>query len=121
MKGVTRTTRKLNYKTGEWDYAEEYFIDGEQVTLKTYKKHFPDKPIGPSGGQSTGWPMKSEALAVHPAQIGQAYERARQAGVTTEFTATGEPVFTSAAHRKRYCENVNAYDRNGGYSDPQVK
>lgn len=121
MKGVIRTVEKLNRKTGNWAYVDEYFIDGVEVSLRLFKKHFPDKPIGLSGGQSTGWPMKSEALAVHPRQLDEARQRAHDAGVPTQFTDTGEPVFTSAAHRKRYCESVNAFDRQGGYSDPQVR
>ena len=67
------------------------------------------------------WPMYSDAAGVHPDQIPQAMQVARERGVATDFTADGRAIFTSAKHRKDYCELYGLYDRNGGYSDPQRK
>jgi putative FmdB family regulatory protein len=64
------------------------------------------------------WPMKSEALGVHPDQIGEAVEQARKLGIPTEFTKDGRPILTSPGHRKRYAEALGFWDKNGGYSDP---
>ncbi len=67
------------------------------------------------------WPMKSEALGVHPDQIGEAREQSIKLGVPTEFTKDGRPILTSPKHRKRYAEALGFHDRNGGYSDPVRK
>ena len=34
-------------------------------------------------------------------------------------TRDGRAIFNSRAHRKRYCESIGMFDRNGGYGDPQ--
>ena len=65
------------------------------------------------------WPLKSSAAGVHPTQAKEATELAAKRGVPTEFTKDGDAVFTSARHRKAYCEAFGMYDRNGGYNDPQ--
>lgn len=65
------------------------------------------------------WPMLSDAAGVHPAQIKEAYAASVKAGVPTGFTPDGRAIFSSAGHRKRYCEANGLYDRNGGFSDPQ--
>ncbi len=61
--------------------------------------------------------MKSEALAVHPEQRGEAIASAKRKGVSTYFDRMGRPVFTSARHRAEYCKAYGFRDRNGGYSD----
>ena len=65
------------------------------------------------------WPLKSNAVGVHPSQCTEATAQAAARGVPTEFTKEGEAVFTSAQHRKSYCQAFGFYDRNAGYSDPQ--
>lgn len=65
------------------------------------------------------WPMKSEAMGCHPSQVGEAMAEAAKRGVPTEFTATGEAIFTSKAHRKLYCESHGYFDRDASYGDPQ--
>ena len=67
------------------------------------------------------WPMKSDAAGVAASQVKEAAEHSRKIGIPTDFTPDGRAVFTSARHRKRYCEAVGLYDRNGGFSDPQRK
>lgn len=74
---------------------------------------------GPGGHLPACWPMRSEALAVHPEEREQAIADAKKAGVPTYFDRHGRPVFESAGHRKRYCEQFGYFDRNGGYGDPQ--
>lgn len=72
-------------------------------------------------GTCGNWPMKSEALGVHPSQVNSAREHAKKIGIPTEYTNDGCPVFTSKSHRKRFCEHptIRVYDRDGGYGDPQ--
>lgn len=63
----------------------------------------------------------STALAVPPQYRGKAMARAKELGVPTFFNERGEPVWESRGHRKRFCERIEVYDMNGGYSDPQRK
>ncbi|OHB56127.1 MAG: hypothetical protein A2Y07_01250 [Planctomycetes bacterium GWF2_50_10] len=65
------------------------------------------------------WPMYSDAAGVGEHQIPEAVEHARAIGIPTDFTSDGQAIFTSRAHRKRYCEAIGLFDRSGGYSDPQ--
>lgn len=66
------------------------------------------------------WPMRSDAMGVHPDDAKAAYEASVKAGVPTQFDGkTGEAIFESPGHRKKYCETFGAFDRNGGYGDPQ--
>jgi hypothetical protein len=62
--------------------------------------------------------MASYAAGVEPEEVPEMMEFDRQHGVQTEYNEEGDPVFTSAAHRKRYCEAHGIFDRNAGYSDP---
>jgi len=73
------------------------------------------------GQQPSTWPMKSNALAVHPSQRNEYMQFAERNGVSTEFDKRGRPVFRTAKHRKQYAELVGATDFDGGYSDPHSK
>ena len=64
-----------------------------------------------------GWPMRSEALAVHPEQRGEATEAAKKAGVPTYFDRIGRPVFTDQGHRKAYMKAFGYRDKNACYGD----
>ncbi len=64
-----------------------------------------------------GWPMVSDAAAVHPSQAKEATEDAAKKGVPTEFTKGGRPIFTSQGHRAAYCKAYGYRDRNGSYGD----
>ena len=64
------------------------------------------------------WPMRSDGAGVHPSQIGKAMETASKMGVPTSFDAkTGQAIFESRAHRKKYLKAHGMHDRNAGYGD----
>jgi hypothetical protein len=65
------------------------------------------------------YPMKSDAVGVHPSQRMEAIAESRALGVPTDFTSDGRAVLESAGHRKRYCEALSYFDKDGGYRDPQ--
>lgn len=98
----------------------KYFIDGKEVTKRTFDRRFPDKPLGGSDSL-VGWkPLASEALAVHPDQIPEAIEDARRKGVPVEFdAATGAPVFSCRTQRNAYLKAYGYFDRDAGYGDTQ--
>lgn len=64
------------------------------------------------------WPIISEAMAIEPGDIKKAKGILRRAGVSTEYTETGEPILTSALHRKEHARAMGFADRNAGYGDP---
>jgi hypothetical protein len=115
MKGVIR----YDTKTGGFLYS----IDGEDVTEAEFNRRMP-KPLagGRAGDSLQAWrrPLKSEALAVHPAQRQEAMADAQAKGVPTDFDEKGRPKFNDRDHRRRYCKAYGYYDRDGGYGDAQI-
>lgn len=100
-----------------------YFLDGKEVSKRTYHKRFP--PLRDSGipAASASWnrPMHSDALAVHPKQRAEAISDAEKKGVPTDFDKEGRPIFPSRQHRNAYMRAYGYFDRDGGYGDPQFK
>jgi len=97
--------------------APDCLIVGEEVATRDFQA----EQCGRRPRNCGTWPMASYAAGVHPSQVPEMMERARAAGVPTEFTSDGDPVFTGPGHRKRYCELFNFFDRNAGLSDPTPK
>jgi len=64
------------------------------------------------------WPMASYAAGIAPEEIPESRKFDREHNVPTDYTPDGDPVFTSAKHRRKYCEAHGLYDRSAGYSDP---
>lgn len=62
-------------------------------------------------------PLLSDALAVHPSQVKEAYEDSVKKGVPTEFLADGRAVLRSREHRRKYLKAYGFYDKDGGYGD----
>jgi hypothetical protein len=66
----------------------------------------------------SNWPMESDAAGVGVEQVAECSKYVAERGVPTEFNAeTGNPVFTSQGHRKRFCQVTGLYDRNASYGD----
>ena len=60
-----------------------------------------------------GWPHEPcVASGVHPKQAQELRDGLRRAGVPTEVTRGGDPVYTSAVHRKKALKCRGMYDRN---------
>lgn len=70
-----------------------------------------------AGGSA--WPIRSDALAVHPKQIKEAMEFDRKNGVPTDYDKYGRPELRDRKHRKRYMMLHGAFDKCGGYGDAQ--
>jgi len=68
------------------------------------------------------WPMESDAAGVHPDQAKEYSEFLKSKGVPTEINPeTGNPIFTSREHRKKFCQVTEMYDRNAGIGDATPK
>lgn len=100
---------------GEWVPVTEYYIDGKPVTEAEFLAAFPDhEDLGSatiSGGHS-GWPLASDALAVHPKQVAAMRELDKKKGVPTDYTPSGRPVFRDRGHRRAYLKAYGKIDRN---------
>ena len=59
------------------------------------------------------WPKVSYAAGVHPDQVPQAEEVDQRAGVPTDYTSGGDPIFRSHQHRKKYLKAHNLVDYSG--------
>lgn len=86
-------------------------------TAKTY--------FNPRAGISTvpaNYPMVSYAAGVHPGQVKEHMEFLREAGCgQVNHTKNGDVIFESKGQRRKVCETLGLFDRNGGHSDPQPK
>jgi hypothetical protein len=58
------------------------------------------------------YPMASYAVGVGISQVPEQMKADKQAGVPTEYTKAGDPIFVSRSHRKRYLKHVGFHDRN---------
>ncbi len=77
------------------------------------------RPPGTGGNTPSCWPMRSEALAVHPEQIPDALERNKRHGVTgVSYDAqTGEAILADRRARCDLMKLEGCHDNNGGYGD----
>lgn len=71
----------------------------------------------PGGTQTTGWPKKSLALAVHPEQVAVANARAKRHGIAAHYEADGTCVLADRAARKKMLRLEGFHDNLGGYGD----
>lgn len=93
-----------------------YFLDGKRVTKKVYLKRYPlpraRKGDIVGGTPLSGWPMKSEALAVHPDQVDEANERNKRAGVNVEYEpGTGVPTIPDRGERRKLLKLEGFFDK----------
>ena len=62
--------------------------------------------------------MESYAAGIDPSEIPEFRKIDAAGGVPTDYSNDGDPIFTSAKHRRKYCRVHKIHDRNAGYSDP---
>jgi hypothetical protein len=81
--------------------------------------------FNPHSGISTMpscYPMVSSAAGVHPGQVKEHMDHLRKMGCgQVNHTSDGDVIFESKGQRKKVCEALGLYDRNGGHSDPAPK
>lgn len=75
----------------------------------------------PGGHLPQCWPMWSDTGGCHPDQVGEWKSALAKEGVSAEFNGKGAIKWESASHRKRCCEALGMFDRNGGYGDPRKR
>ena len=99
-----------------------YLIDGKEVSRDRFIDNSKLEDIietgeVPGGMPCNGYPFYSTAAGVGAENKAEASKICRKAGFPTEFNKDGDPLFTSQAHRKKYCKQFELYDRNAGYGD----
>lgn len=72
---------------------------------------------GAPGVPGEGWPLVSEALAVHPKQVKQANDRARRHGISVEYLPDGRVKIPSRHERAKLLRLEGRHDKSGGYGD----
>lgn len=100
-----------------------YEIDGVRVSKKKFYRLLACPDAGepgdsPGGASASGWPMKSEAMAVGVHQIDQAEARNKRHGINVTYDRrTGEAIIPDRAERKKLIKFHGFFDKDGGYGD----
>lgn len=96
-----------------------YFLGHKEVTEAQYRAEYPAPTEHgiPGGMPLKGWPIISDALAVHPKQVAEHEALCRSKGVPTQTLKDGRVILRDRAHRKQYLKAFNYHDRNGSYGD----
>lgn len=96
-----------------------YKVDGKECTREEYDAFSTVKPMGVpmlGGNTSACWPMKSDALAVHPEQIAEAMANDRKHGIATEYDPEdGRLILKDQAQKRDILKARQLHDNNGGY------
>jgi len=96
------------------DYRKPVFCNKDKTEMiRNFKVDFGKQLFGDI------WPFASYAAGVSPSEVPMMQKIDRENGVPTEYSSDGDPVFTSPAHRKKYCRAHGLYDRNAGYRDAE--
>ena len=104
-------------------HGEDYFIDGKEVSKEEFDETFPPKPLGHApalgGNTSSCWPLKSDAMAVHPSQIKEAMERNKKHGVVgvSYDPKDGRAILADRGARRDLMKLEGFHDKSGGYGD----
>lgn len=112
------------YKAPDHEIIELAFPSGEappcvelesgQVAIRDRRAELAGSTISIRGqGRNTRtYPMTCYASGVHPDQAGDLRQYLQERGCPTEVTPQGDPVYTSAAHRKKALKLRGLHDRN---------
>jgi hypothetical protein len=65
----------------------------------------------PAQAAKGSWPILSDAAGVHPDQIPDAMQEAKNRGVRVEYTRDGRAIFDTPGDRKRYLKAMGLRDR----------
>ena len=89
----------------------------ESVVFKgrTYRRDRASEFSGIGVPASAGWPLTCAASGVSPEQAGELRKFYAEHGVPTEVTKDGNPVYRSAAHRKKALKIRGMHDRSAFY------
>lgn len=118
MKKVVRS--KIVF--GSYGAPNRYYLNDQEVTEKEYRRRTKKKKLAAGDevlAQSTSaWAdFKSEALAVHPDQVGEANARSKRHNIGVQYDKRGFAHIPDRASRRRLMRLEGVHDNHGGYSD----
>ena len=103
---------------GKLVWRDRTFADGPppreiEVDGVTYKRCYQaeQKAVPPT----TGWPIECLASGVNARDADKLRDHLEKAGVPTEVSADGNPIYTSAAHRRRALKARGLFDKDSYY------
>ena len=105
------------YTDSDGDTIERYFPTHLPKPKKirhdgrTYHRDFSAEAVGVP--MAKGWPMECVASGVAPSQAQELRDYYRKAGVPTEVTADGNPIYRNAAHRRKALKARGFRDKAG--------
>jgi hypothetical protein len=113
--------------SGSMHLVKRFFIEAssgsgfQEVTEDEYNRSFPPKDIFGfeplCGHHPKGWPMHSEALAVHPDQVDEANARARRHGIACRYErGTGVCEIDSEADKSKLVRLEGFVNKQAGYN-----
>ncbi len=111
------------YSTEEGEVHELVFPRGEapervelpngEIALRDYRAEGVTGFVSKTSTPTSGWPMKPCcASGVHASQAGELRDHLARRGCRTEISPDGDPIYTSAAHRKKALKIRGLQDRN---------
>ena len=86
------------------DAPTEIVVDGEVC-----KRDYQAEQVGVPA--KAGWPMECYASGVNASDADKLRKHFDEIGVPTEVTKNGDPVYTSASHRRRALKARGYYDK----------
>ncbi len=103
-----------------------YMCDDEHMTLdvvkssdhrKKYKKcqvcgKRSTRTFKANTQSSKTYNYASDAMSVHPEDVGQAIKAGLESGVRTEYTSEGQPIIRDRGHFKKHMKAHGFYERN---------
>lgn len=66
----------------------------------------------PLADATTGWPLHSDAMGVHPEQVPEEMAALKRLGVDTRYDDKGRPILENRRHRKAHMKALGLVDRN---------
>lgn len=103
---------------GEVVWRERAFADGPppatiEVDGVVARRSYQAERVGVP--PTKGWPLTCYASGVGPEQAQELRDEFKRLGVPTEVTPGGDPIYTSAAHRKKALRARGLFDRAAYY------
>lgn len=80
---------------------------------KVYKRSYRTEQVGTPAAK--GWPLECYASGVHPDQAQELRDEFKRLNLDVEVTKDGNPVYTSAAHRREALKKRGFFDRASYY------
>jgi len=103
------------YETPEGEIVEKVFLVGMAPAAILVESGLANRSYqaeGVSVPSPSGWPMTCVASGVNAEQAGELRSHLAEKGVPTEVTKDGDPVYTSATHRRKALKVRGFIDKN---------